>query len=87
MYFFPDDKENYNPDSKTYSPPRLVNQKRYKILKGITMSCVSRKQDDMPLKERTNIRDRSKQDETTANQITLMKPLEFVDESNKTYGI
>jgi len=88
MYFIPEDKENYNPDSKTYSPPRLVNQKRYKVLKALTMNSVFKKQDDIPLKERTNLpQDKSRTEEAKAGSQAVMKPLEFVDESRKTYGI
>lgn len=32
----PQNKENFNPILKTYSPKRLINQKRYRILKAFT---------------------------------------------------
>lgn len=89
MYFFPtEDKENYNPDSKTYSPARLVNQKRYKVLKALTMNSMSRKHDELPLKEKTNQQEKSKPQEPQLEAPSpQMKPLKFKDESRKVYGL
>lgn len=89
MNFFPtEDKENLNPDSKTYSPARLVNQKRYKVLKALTMNSIPKKQEDFPLKEKTNTQEKIKtQEKQREETIDQMKPLKFVEEGKKTYGI
>lgn len=48
-----DNKENYNPDLKTFSPQKLVNQKRYKVLKNIVMKN-QKSPEPLPLKERVD---------------------------------
>lgn len=78
----PEDKENFDPVLKTYSPVKLVNQKRYKTLRDIVMNNNPKKEKkEHPLKEKTNTEKREKKEECK------FKKLEFEDETVKRYGI
>lgn len=88
-----DNKENYNPDLKTFSPQRLVNQKRYKVLKSIVMrnqKAVS--SEAHPLKERAGIHRECVEphacieDELRPSEACL-KDLAFEDETERRFGL
>lgn len=53
------------------------------------MNSMSIKQDGFPLKEKTNFREKAKPQESRIEEkkTPRMKPLEFEDETKKTYGI
>lgn len=76
-----EDQENYNPVLQARSPVKLVNQRRYKVLKELSMQGKRMNASSFPLKEKNN----SLTIESTTQEI--FKPLEFIDESVKTFGI
>lgn len=76
-----ENKENYNPELKRYSPSKLVNLKRYKVLKELVLKnkAVNTTENKGKIfQERT---DENKEEEIAD------KKLEFKDESTKTYGL
>ena len=76
-----EDQENYNPVLQAHSPVKLANQKRYKVLKELTMQGRRINASSCPLKDKNEIQT----SEFTTKE--LFKPLDFKDESNKTFGI
>jgi len=88
-----DNKENFNPDLNTYSPQKLVNQRRYKILKNIVMKNSSYAEPILknagPLKEKDgniaiSVEDKAKEKEKKGLQLKI---LEFVDEAKRKFGL
>lgn len=76
-----EDQENYNPILQAHSPVKLVNQKRYKVLRELSMQGRKASTASFPLKEKSEIQ----VSEITTKEI--FKPLEFEDESKRTFGI
>lgn len=79
-----EDKENFNPEANCYSPRKLVNQKRYKVLKALTMRNRTMREEDLPLKEKV---DCAENEIYKKEESTTMKMLEFKDETTRRFGI
>lgn len=78
-----EDKENFNPDLNSYSPRRLVHQKRYKVLKAFALSNRSKKE-EIPLKEKEKEIEKKN---VCKEERKTMKKLEFEEETGKRFGI
>jgi hypothetical protein len=83
-----EDKENYNPVVNTFSPVKLVNQKRYKTLKNIVMKASSDgRLKIIPLQEKNgNVKINNNVNINNTNEEGI-KELEFKDETIKKYGL
>lgn len=96
-----DNKENYNPDLKTFSPQRLVNQKRYKVLKSIVMKNQKyvESSEILALKERNNMCKEEMENVPSQSSGSvpdglhaletgcLVRDLEFEDETERKFGL
>ena len=78
-----DDKENYDPVLKTYSPKRLVNQKRYRVLRSIVLG--NKKSGNVGSWEISKDADCTDKDGAGAENSGAF--LEFVDESVRLFGL
>lgn len=76
-----EDQENYNPVLQSHSPVKLLNQKRYKVLKELAMQGKRANAICCPLKEKIEL------PTLEAPTKEVFKQLEFEDESVKTFGI
>lgn len=80
-----EDKENYNPEMKSFSPKRLVNHRRYKVLKEIVQRAEKDKENKAG--ENNNSILREKMEHAVAEEATPVPSLDFIDESDRKYGL
>lgn len=82
-----EDKENYDPVVNTFSPVKLINQRRYKTLKSIVMKASSEsRMKSVPLQER-NGKSKITIDTNNMDEESTLKELQFKDETIRRFGL
>lgn len=87
-----EDKENYDPVASTFSPVKLVNQRRYKILKNIVMKSTTENRNKNILQEKNGntklaLDTNKTNEENSFSELINLKDLNFKDESVRKYGL